>query len=478
MSIQSAHVRPPAVAGQFYPEAPSELRLLVEDLLGRAPDAQIPGRIAGIIAPHAGYPYSGETAATAYRQVRDGHYDTVVLIAPSHGGCDVAASVFPGDGYETPLGVARIDREVAAALARENGDIQLSMSGHAVTGSGDPLGGLRGEHAAEVQLPFLQIALPDVPIVPVVMAGRSLEAAESLADAVVEATRGKSVLLVASSDLYHGHSYDECLSTDGHTLRRIQDMDPGRFAAELSLRKVQACGGGPIAALICVARRTGATEAHVLRSTNSNDVMGQRGGYVVGYSAVLIHAPADTQSSEEGLSDDDRSVLARIAREAVLCAVRGDVPPAAPVDTPTLGELRGAFVTLQSHGTLRGCIGDIHGHDPLAATVQNMATAAALRDPRFPPVTESEVDALEIDISVLSPMRKADAPAEVEVGRHGVWIRKGFQQGVLLPQVPVEHGWSRNEFLDHACLKAGLRPEAWHEPDTEIWIFSADVFQA
>ena len=478
MPTQSTHVRPPAVAGQFYPEAPSELRLQVEDLLGRAPDVHVAGRIAGIIAPHAGYPYSGQTAATAYRQIRGGDYDTVVLIAPSHGHCDVAISVFPGDGYETPLGVAPVDGETAEGIAREDGEIQLSMSGHVVSPSRESLGGLRGEHAAEVQLPFLQIALPDVPIVPVVMSNRSLAAAEKLADAVTEATKGKRALLVASSDLYHGQSYDECLRQDAHTLGCIEDMDPERFAAELSRGEVQACGGGPITALMCFAQRNGATQAHVLCTTNSNDVMGQRGGYVVGYGAVLIHAPASDGSGEEGLSDRDRSALARIAREAVLHAVQGASPPAASIDTPALGELRGAFVTLQSHGTLRGCIGDIHGHEPLAVTVQNMAVAAALRDPRFPPVTESEMDALEIDISVLSPMRKADGPADVEVGRHGVWIRKGFQQGVLLPQVPVEHGWNRNEFLDHACLKAGLRPEAWHEPDTEIWIFSADVFQA
>ena len=478
MPIPSSQVRPPAVSGQFYPGTPSELRLQVEDLLSRAPDAGIAGRIAGIIAPHAGYPYSGETAAAAYRQVRGGHYDTVVLFAPSHSGGDVPISVFPGCGYETPLGVAPIDGETAAGIASGDDGIELSMSGHAVSPSPEPFGGLRGEHAAEVQVPFLQVTLPGVPIVPVVMADRSLEAAERLADAVASATQGKSTLLVASSDLYHGQSYDECLSTDASTLRCIEAMDPERFVSEMSRGEVQACGGGPIAALMCAARKSGATKAHVLCSTNSNDVMGQRGGYVVGYGAVLIHTPPDHESSEAGLSGRDRSALARIAREAILHAVRGVTPPAAPVDTPALGEMRGAFVTLQSHGTLRGCIGDIHGREPLAVTVQNMAAAAALRDPRFPPVTESEVESLEIDISVLSPMRKADAPAEVEVGRHGVWIRKGFQQGVLLPQVPVEHGWGRDEFLDHACLKAGLAPEAWQEPDTEIWIFSADVFQA
>jgi hypothetical protein len=447
-------------------------------MLSRAPDADVAGKVCGIIAPHAGYPYSGETAAAAYRQVRDGQYDVVVLLSPSHSGCDVPVSIYPGDGYETPLGVAPADREAAAAIARDDQGIELSLSGHAVSDSADPFGGLRGEHAAEVQVPFLQVVLPGVPIVPVVVADRSLATAEGLADAVVEATRGKRALVVASSDLYHGHSYDECRSTDARTLGCIEDMDPERFVTQLSRGELQACGGGPIAALMCVAGKTGAGKAHVLCSTNSNDVIGQRGGYVVGYSAVLFIAPADRGASEEGLSEHERSALAQIAREAVSHAVRGTTPPRPSVDTPALGEERGAFVTLQTHGTLRGCIGDIHGHEPLALTVQNMASAAALRDPRFPPVTESELDELEIDISVLGPMQRAEAPAEVQVGRHGVWIRREFHQGVLLPQVPVEHGWEHDEFLDHACLKAGLPPEAWQEPETEIWIFSADVFQA
>ncbi len=478
MPVQNPNVRPPAVAGQFYPDRPSELRLQVEDMLGRAPDAEVAEEVRGLIAPHAGYPYSGQTAAVAYRQVRGKHYDFVVIMAPSHQEACNEVSIFPGEGYETPLGVVPVDRDVAHALAREDASLHLSPDGHRVVPARGLTNALRGEHAVEVQIPFLQVVLPNLQVVPIVMNSRSFETCLRLADALVRAAEGKKVLIVASSDLYHGYDYDECVISDACTLSEIEAFDPNRFATHLETGRVQACGGGPILALMLAADQMGAHRARVVSHTNSSDVVGKRGGYVVGYGAALFYdAPAGEVHQGE-LTETDRAALGQIAREAVQRSVCGNTPGEPTLHTPGLRCKRGAFVTLRCQTRLRGCIGDIRGDEPLGITIQNLAVAAASRDPRFPPLSEVELGDLEIEVSVLGAMQRVTTPSEIEVGRDGLCIRRGKDQGILLPQVAVEQGWDRSQFLNHTCLKAQLPPTAWQHPDTEIWTFAADVFSA
>lgn len=480
MAEQTAGVRPPAVAGQFYPASPVELKLQVEDMLARAPDAEVEGEVRGLIAPHAGYPYSGQTAAAAYRQVRGRAYDTVVVMAPSHREPCGGASIFPGEAYETPLGEVPVDREMAQALAGQAPELHLSMAGHRVSGAPAFAGPLRGEHAVEVQLPFLQVALPGLRILPIVTDSRALSDHRRLADALVRAAEGKDVLLVASSDLYHGHSYEACVDSDAATLGEIESFDPERFCRSLETGRVQACGGGPITALMLAARRLGADRARVVERTNSSDATGRRGDYVVGYGSVLFYKGPDESGlcAPAALTAADRQALGRIAREAIAAAVRGESPPEPGLDTPALKENRGAFVTLHAGGELRGCIGDVLGRDPLGATVQKMAVAAATRDPRFSPLSASELGALQVEISVLGRMRRIASPSEIEVGRHGLWVQRGRNHGLLLPQVAARQGWDRTEFLEQACRKALLPSSAWQHPDTEISVFSADVFSA
>ena len=476
MDAQIPKVRPAAVSGQFYPGDPSELRRQIEDLLDRATDAGTAGNVRGLIAPHAGYPYSGQTAATAYRSIRGARYESVVVMAPSHRESCGGASVFPGEAYHTPLGDVPVDREMADALGGEG--IRLSMAGHRVASSQGSFDPTRGEHAVEVQLPFLQVALPDLKVLPIVMDCRSLPPCQQVAEALVRAAGEKAVLLVASSDLYHGYDYDECVSSDARTLSEVEALDPERLAGDLEQGRAQACGGGPILTLMLAARQMGADSVQVVSQTNSNDVTGQRGGYVVGYGAVVFCEQSNGGLSRGGLEEADREVLGRIARDAVEKSAQGQAVVEPKPCLPALQGRGGAFVTLHAGGRLRGCIGDIHGGGPLGKTVQKIAVAATLRDPRFPPVSGSELDDIDIEISVLSPMRRITTPSEIEVGRHGLWIRQGFFQGVLLPQVATEHRWDRGQFLGHACLKAHLPSAAWQDPETEIWIFSADVFPA
>lgn len=176
------------------------------------------------------------------------------------------------------------------------------------------------------------------------------------------------------------------------------------------------------------------------------------------------------------LSDTQRQKLLQVARQALKAACCGANPPDLTTTDPTLSTVQGAFVTLTRDGELRGCIGHIEGHLPLIETVAEMAVAAALEDPRFPPVTCEEVGLLHIEISVMSPLQRLADPGAVEVGRHGLVVSRGYQRGLLLPQVATEYGWNREEFLAHTCRKAGLPPNAWREAGTTLEIFEAEVF--
>ena len=176
------------------------------------------------------------------------------------------------------------------------------------------------------------------------------------------------------------------------------------------------------------------------------------------------------------LSDEHKKILLKIARDSIIRAVYSRPPLEYRIDDEVLNKKCGAFVTLHINGNLRGCIGNIVSETPLWKTVRNMAVESALRDPRFYPLTPQELDRVDIEISVLSPLKKIEDPEEIEVGKHGLFIRKGFYQGLLLPQVATEYGWDRTQFLEQTCYKAGLNKNCYRESGTEIYIFSAIVF--
>jgi AmmeMemoRadiSam system protein A len=168
--------------------------------------------------------------------------------------------------------------------------------------------------------------------------------------------------------------------------------------------------------------------------------------------------------------------LIHIARETIEQYIQFRKVPQFAIEEPELLQKAGAFVTLKKHGHLRGCIGLIEGIKPLYETIIEMAIAASTQDPRFSPVTEDEIADLEIEISVMTPLRRIENPEDVQVGTHGILMRRGFRSGLLLPQVATEQGWDRTTFLQHTCLKAGLPTNAWSDPKTEIYVFSAQVF--
>jgi len=177
-----------------------------------------------------------------------------------------------------------------------------------------------------------------------------------------------------------------------------------------------------------------------------------------------------------GLTADERKQLREIARTVIEHRIDNRRPPSFEAATERLKEKRGAFVTVHKGSQLRGCIGNIRGREPLYQTVARMAEEAAFNDPRFPPLSKEELDDIDIEISALTPLKKIERPEEITVGKHGIYVEKGFFSGLLLPQVAIEHGWDRETFLEQTCFKAGLHKDAWKEKDTKIYAFSADVF--
>lgn len=467
--MKTQEIRKSVVAGSWYTDNPDLLHKEISRYLENSKVANIKGEILALISPHAGYQYSGFVAANAYKQVMGKRYDAVIVLAPSHRELFYGASVFNKDGYETPLGIVPVEKDIANAIIEYHDKFRFTWEGH------------RQEHSLEIQLPFLQVAIPDLKIVPIVFWDHSWENCKLLADAITKAIQGKNVLLVASSDLYHGESYDECKAMDARTMELVTALQPEALCNTFQSREIMACGAGGIVVAELVAMNLGANKAKVLYQTNSGDVTRQKEGYVVGYAAVAIYKNKESKKEtnvgiESGLKERDKKTLLTTARKTIEHALTGKKIPVPASKSAILKEKRGAFVTLTKKGMLRGCIGYIQAIKPLEDTIIEMAQAAAFRDPRFPPVTLDELDDLQIEISVLTPIQEISDVSEIVVGKHGLIIERGAYSGLLLPQVATDYGWDRNTFLEHTCQKAGLPPDAWKKEGTKIKIFSADIF--
>jgi hypothetical protein len=285
-------------------------------------------------------------------------------------------------------------------------------------------------------------------------------------------------LILASSDLSHYHPYDDAVAQDHKTLTALEEWDYLSMSRNFEMRVWEACGGAPIVAAMIAAERMGANRAELLKYANSGDTTGDH-SRVVGYSAVLLLKSQNQRSAEQpfALGTRDKDELLKLARKSVEQAVRTGKPyDVAASSGSTLNQERGAFVTLTKAGQLRGCIGYTSAAKPLNLTVRDTATLAALRDSRFPPVTASELGLLDYEISVLSPMRRVTNIEQIKVGQDGLLMKNGEYEGLLLPQVPTEQGWERQKFLEETCAKAGMQTDCWKDENTDIFMFTAVVF--
>lgn len=461
LSAAAETVREPILAGSWYPASQAELLAAVSRHMDAARTGALPGRVVALAAPHAGYIYSGAVAGAAFAQVRGLAYDTVVVVAPSHRAAFTGVSVYDAGPFRTPLGDIPLDRDFIAALQAAEPLVRGLPEAHS------------REHSLEIELPFLQAALSRFRLVPLLMGDQGPDTVRRLAAALAACARDKRVLLVASTDLSHFHQRSVAEKLDNALRQQVEAFAPQGVLACLTDGSCEACGGGPLAAVMLAARQLGADKATVLAQADSSQATGDVNN-VVGYLAAAFTAPEIAPAP--GLAAPDKSALRAIALAAVQAAVNGQGYARPAGLSPTLENPGAAFVTLKRGGELRGCIGQMIASMPLADCVARMARAAALEDPRFSPVTPQELPGLFIELTVLTPMRRIQKPEEVQVGRHGLYVRTWLRSGVLLPQVPGEWGWDRDEFVRQTCRKAGLDPDCARDAGTELWVFEAEVF--
>jgi AmmeMemoRadiSam system protein B/AmmeMemoRadiSam system protein A len=476
---RATDTRAPAVAGQFYPADPGKLRLAIEQFL-KGSTARIGEKPDAILVPHAGYIYSGQIAADAYRQVMGRSYDTVVILGVNHTtGNFRGVSVGDYGAFQTPLGSVAVDEEIISALLTECRDCVRSREVHV------------NEHSIEVQIPFIQVLFPKARIVPAIIHPPDLNMCVRFGEALAKVLRNRQALIVISSDLSHYPSHQDGSNVDRLTLETISSLNLPRISSLMrnldgKNLETRACGEASILAGIAAAKGLGAKRAVIVGYANSgDDLIGDR-SRTVGYGAVVF-VPGETTAntpmpghpvpppSATPLQNPEKKALLEFARESIQRYLTTQTLPL-PRNLPARVYFpQGAFVTLRKHGELRGCIGHMTPDIELGQTVGAMALQAAFNDPRFPPVQQSELKDIEIEISVLTPMKSAASFSEIVVGRDGVLLSKSGSSAVFLPQVATENHWNRSEMLDNLCRKAGLATGCWQH-EAKFQTFQAEVF--
>jgi AmmeMemoRadiSam system protein B/AmmeMemoRadiSam system protein A len=448
VTAAAADTRQPLVAGSFYPADRAELSFQISKFLAKAPDRQEAGDPIALIVPHAGYQYSGQIAACAYKLAAGGSYDRVILIGQSHKLTYDEIAVPDYQFFATPLGEIPVDQAFAAQLVKLSDRIRVNNAPFA-----------EADNALETQFPFIQTVLPSAEIVPLYFGSLSLANCQSLAYALTYLVDDRT-LIVVSTDW--SHNYPDYLGRkmDRQGLKTVVAGSLEAFIGALVRGETEACGAPGVITALLLAPALGVNRIELLKYGNSG----------VGYAAVAF------SREETKLSAGDRQKLIKIARRSIAAKVTGKKVPLFTPPEASLTEKRGAFVTLQDEGKPRGCIGYVQPVAPLYLTVQDAALAAATADDRFVPVREEELKELTIELSVLSRLRRIKAATEVQPGRDGLYIIKGENSGVLLPQVAVEQGWDTEEFLKQVCLKAGLPEDAWQDQEAQLYRFSAEVF--
>ncbi|MGA2467271.1 MAG: AmmeMemoRadiSam system protein B [Thermodesulfobacteriota bacterium] len=466
--------RQPAVAGQFYPGRPDELKRTLDELFSKAVAPRGLPNVITIIVPHAGYVYSGEVAASGFNQIDPNkQYDNIFVLGPSHHVGFEGASVYCSGNFITPLGTVEVNRKLGEELTKKNPMFTQRMDAHAY------------EHSVEVEIPFLQHHLKKhFRIVPIVLGANRPETCRKIGETLRPYLNEKN-LFVISTDFSHYPKYEDAVKVDKATAEAIVSNSPENLMKTIRRYEesgmpnlaTSLCGVSGVLTLLYMTSPSTDVTYYPIQYKNSGDAPSGGKEHVVGYYAIAVTKQAKLGKASFELDSKEKTALLAITRRAVERYIRTRSVP--EVDPATLSDTLktpcGAFVTLNKRGMLRGCIGRFDTSEPLYKVVQEMAVASATQDYRFKPVEESEIKDLEIEISVLTPMRKISSIAEFQLGKHGIYIRKGSRSGTFLPQVAQETGWTKEEFLGHCAQdKAGIGWEGWK--DAELYVYEALVF--
>ena len=473
--------RQPVAAGRFYPAGRETLSDDVAKLFAECVKASSGGAVRAIICPHAGYIFSGKVAASAFSAIdRNANFKNIFIIGSSHIMAFEGASVYTTGDFITPLGKAKINREIASRLKAENKLFNFPQDAH------------MQEHSIEVQIPLIQYYFRNVPeIVPIIIGTNSNATIRKLAE-ILKPWFTPENLFVISSDFSHYPSYKTATEVDKATADAIISGNPQTFLATLKKNSLRNDPGlvtsmcGWTSGLLLLYLSEGNTDLEFKKADycNSGDTRYGNKEEVVGYNAIVLVEKTGKKETPKSLTDEikftpgEKDELLALARNNVRSLLYDKKRIQVNADTlPDIFKKQlGAFVTLKIKGSLRGCIGRFVSSDPLYEVVLESSQSSAFEDPRFSPFTREELAKTDFEITVLGPMRKIDNIREIVLGKHGIYIKKDFRSGTMLPQVPVEYGWSVEEFLGYTSRdKAGLGWNGWK--DAEIYIYEGIVLE-
>ena len=484
--------------GNWYPPNAADLNSMLDQFFGKAQAKELPGKIVGLIGPHAGFSYSGQCMANAYKSLQNpslaGNIERVILMGVSHRAGFYGAVVSSFDFDSTPLGSIPMDTSVAKELAKEK---FFRVNDRAI----------QYEHSIENHLPFLQRALKGktFKVVPILFGSLDKKDFKTMAAAIKKYVDDKT-LVIASTDLTHyGANFDytpfktdleaNLTKLDMGIITPITRLDFDDYFEYRRKTGITMCGFAPVGVLM----EMFADKAHKATLIDYYKSGDRNKDYTlsVSYASIII---SETKGGKKTMTDtaikqdespakltkQEQKVLLRIARDTLdqyieNGALAEDLEKKYEISA-NLEAAAGVFVTLRKKGDLRGCIGSIVGTEPLYLGVQGNAVKSAVRDPRFSPVKKAELDDIDIEISVMTPLQPLDDYKKIRLGTDGVIIKKGYYQAVYLPQVATETGWNLGQFLGSLCQKAGLPSNSYlpaqnkDDEKMEFLIFQAQVF--
>jgi AmmeMemoRadiSam system protein B/AmmeMemoRadiSam system protein A len=473
--------REPVAAGRFYSASAEALKSDLSQLFTKCVKPPAGWNVRAIISPHAGYVFSGGIAASAFSSIsKNSAFKNIFIIGSSHIMAFDGASVYNTGDFVTPLGKIKVNKEIANKLKSESKYFNFPVDSHS------------GEHSIEVQIPFIQYLFKgETQIVPIIIGATNLKTIRGIATELKQWFTPENLFII-SSDFAHYPPYKEAVEVDNNTANAIVSKNPETFLKTLDKNSSMSipglatsmCGWTSGLTLLYLAEGDPKLEFKRISYCNSGDSQYGNKNEVVGYHAIALisndHKSGNQKNAEPGMSFNKEETaqlidLARLSIRSMLFENKR-----LSIDPDKLPESFknpwGAFVTLKINGVLRGCIGRFISADPLYKVVIASALSSAFEDTRFTPLTKQEFEKISIEISVLGPMKKINNINEIVLGKHGIYIKKDFRSGTMLPQVATEYKWNVEEFLGYTSRdKAGIGWLGWK--DAEIFIYEAAVLE-
>jgi hypothetical protein len=472
--------RIPVAAGRFYPAEKELLKTDISILFESCRKVTVSNTIRAIISPHAGYVYSGKTAAASFSSIpKNTKYKNIFLVGSSHVMSFNGASVYNNGDYSTPLGKVAVNKEIASKLINGNSVFNFPADSH------------YQEHSLEVQLPFIQSYFSYIPpIIPIIIGTVDTSTLKQIAEALRPWFTNENLFII-SSDFSHYPPYNEAVESDRVTANGIVSGNPETFLTAIKRNSdknikglvTSMCGWTSALTLLYLSETNSNLKFKLIDYCNSGDSPNGVKEEVVGYYAIaLIDYTGDddipNMAKEFSFNKKEKDLLFSIARSSIQLRLTGQYSTGLEAETlpSQLKDLLGAFVTLKIGGKLRGCIGRFISADPLYKVISASAISSAFEDPRFTPLTSEEFKNARLEITVIGPLKKINNISDIILGRHGIYIKKNSCSGTMLPQVATENKWSVEEFLGHTSRdKAGLEWDGWK--DAELFIYEGVVLE-